>query len=90
MGTECVTQLLECCEESLRKDLTRAAVEDESLAVADALDKARFFVLGCENLIIAVPQWQPRPRNVILTRRHCINQYRTLLPFKNQTIKLTQ
>ena len=25
MGTECVIQLLECCEESLHKDLTRAA-----------------------------------------------------------------
>ena len=29
-------------------------VEGEALAVADALDKARFFVLGCEELIIAV------------------------------------
>ena len=31
-----------------------APVEGEALAVADALDKARFFVLGCTNLIIAV------------------------------------
>ncbi|CAB4013560.1 Hypothetical predicted protein [Paramuricea clavata] len=31
-----------------------APVEGEALAVADALDKARFFTLGCENLIIAV------------------------------------
>ena len=31
-----------------------APVEGEALAVADALDKARFFVLGCSNLIIAV------------------------------------
>ena len=29
-------------------------VEGEALAIADALDKARFFVLGCSNLIIAV------------------------------------
>ncbi len=29
-------------------------VEGEALAVADALDKARHFVLGCSNLIIAV------------------------------------
>ena len=29
-------------------------VEGEALAVADALDKARYFVLGCEELIIAV------------------------------------
>ena len=31
-----------------------AAVEGEALAVADALDKARFFVLGCSDLIVAV------------------------------------
>ena len=31
-----------------------APVEGEALAVADALGKARYFVLGCENLIIAV------------------------------------
>ena len=31
-----------------------APVEGEALAVADTLDKARFFVLGCEDLIIAV------------------------------------
>ena len=31
-----------------------APVEGEALAVADALDKARFFILGCEDLILAV------------------------------------
>ena len=31
-----------------------APIEGEALAVADALDKARHFVLGCTNLIIAV------------------------------------
>ena len=31
-----------------------ATVEGEALAVADALDKACFFVLGCEELIVAV------------------------------------
>ncbi|CAB3985538.1 Transposon Ty3-I Gag-Pol poly [Paramuricea clavata] len=31
-----------------------APIEGEALAVVDALDKARFFVLGCDNLIIAV------------------------------------
>ncbi len=31
-----------------------APVEGEDLAVVDALDKARYFVLGCENLIVAV------------------------------------
>ena len=31
-----------------------APIEGEALAVADALDKCRYFVLGCDNLIIAV------------------------------------
>ena len=31
-----------------------APIEGEALAVVDALEKARFFVLGCENLIVAV------------------------------------
>ena len=31
-----------------------AAVEGEALAVADALDKARYFVLGCSDLTVAV------------------------------------
>ena len=31
-----------------------APIEGEALAVADALDKARYFVLGCDNLTIAV------------------------------------
>lgn len=31
-----------------------APVEGKALAVVDALDKARFFTLGCEDLIIAV------------------------------------
>ena len=31
-----------------------APIEGEALAVADALDKARYFVLGCKDLIIAV------------------------------------
>ena len=29
-------------------------IEGEALAVAEALDRARYFVLGCDNLIIAV------------------------------------
>ena len=33
-----------------------APIKGEALAVADALDKARHFVLGCDNLIIAVDQ----------------------------------
>ena len=31
-----------------------APIEGEALAVADALGKARYFVLGCDNLIVAV------------------------------------
>ena len=38
-----------------------APVEGEALAVADALDKARFFTLGCEDLIIAVDH-NPLPK----------------------------
>ena len=38
-----------------------APVEGEALAVADALEKARLFVLGCDNLVIAVDYnfWKP-------------------------------
>ena len=36
-----------------------APVEGETLAVADALEKARYFVLGCDNLIIAVDHKPP-------------------------------
>ncbi len=31
-----------------------APIEGEALAVADALDKARYFVLGCTDLVVAV------------------------------------
>ena len=33
-----------------------APIEGEALPVADALDKERHFVLGCQNLTIAVDQ----------------------------------
>ena len=33
-----------------------APIEGEALGVADALDKARHFVLGCKHLIVAVDQ----------------------------------
>ena len=36
-----------------------APIEGKALAVADALDKARFFVLGCTDLIIAVDHKPP-------------------------------
>ena len=36
------------------KESRYAPIEGEALAVADALDKARHFVLGCNNLVIAV------------------------------------
>jgi hypothetical protein len=39
-----------CCRTGWKITL----IEGEALAVADALDKARFFVLGCEKLIVAV------------------------------------
>ena len=54
-----------CCTEGWKTTLvgsrfTHAAefryapIEGEALVVADALDKTRFFVLGCRNLVIAV------------------------------------
>jgi len=43
-----------------------APVEGEALAVADALDKCRYFVLGCDNLIIAVDH---KPLLKIFTNR---------------------
>ena len=54
-----------CCTEGWKTTLvgsrfTHAAesryapIEGEALAVADALDKTRYFVLGCRNLVIAV------------------------------------
>ena len=36
-----------------------APVEGEALAVVDALDKARHFVLGCSDLIVAVDHRLP-------------------------------
>ncbi|XP_021365018.1 uncharacterized protein LOC110457888 [Mizuhopecten yessoensis] len=61
----CANESLLCCRDGWKVTLvgsrfTHAAetryapVEGEALAVADALDKARHFVLGCDNLIIAV------------------------------------
>ena len=61
----CPSNELFCCKQGWKITLvgsrfTHAAesryapIEGEALAVADALDKARHFVLGCDNLIIAV------------------------------------
>jgi len=61
----CLSSELFCCRDGWKITLvgsrfTHAAesryapIEDEALAVADALDKARFFVLGCADLIVAV------------------------------------
>ena len=62
---QCPSQDLFCCPTGWRITLvgsrfTHAAesryapVEGEALAVADALEKARHFVLGCTNLVVAV------------------------------------
>ena len=61
----CPSNDLFCCKQGWKITLvgsrfTHAAesryapIEGEALAVADALDKARHFVLGCKNLTIAV------------------------------------
>lgn len=36
-----------------------APIEGEALAVVDALERANHFILGCDNLIIAVDHKQP-------------------------------
>ena len=62
---QCVRTVPFCCRDGWKITLVGsrftsatesryAPVEGETLAVADALEKARYFVLGCDNLIIAV------------------------------------
>ena len=49
-GHECVVQLLECCDESLRKDLTRAAGESlTSKSETDGLVAIRLLAVRDEN-----------------------------------------
>lgn len=59
------TKILFCCTNGWKVTLVGSRfthpaesryspVEGEALAVADALDRARYFVLGCTNLIVAV------------------------------------
>ncbi len=62
---QCPSRDLFCCQDGWRVTLVGsrfthpaesryAPVEGEALAVADALDKARHFVLGCSDLVVAV------------------------------------
>ena len=62
---QCPSREIFCCQEGWRVTLVGsrfthsaesryAPVEGEALAVADALDKARHFVLGCSDLVVAV------------------------------------
>ena len=62
---QCPSLEIFCCQEGWKVTLVGsrfthpaesryAPIEGEALAVADALDKARHFVLGCSDLIIAV------------------------------------
>ena len=62
---ECEKLMPFCCRDGWKITLVRsrfthaaesryAPIEGEALAVADALDKTRFFVLGCAELIVAV------------------------------------
>ena len=62
---KCHSERVFCCKEGWKTTLiggrfTSAAearyapIEGEALAVAEGLDKARYFVLGCSNLIVAV------------------------------------
>ena len=60
----CDAKLPNCCVDGWRLTFTGsrfthlaesryAPIEGEALAIAYALDKARYFVLGCDNLIVA-------------------------------------
>ena len=62
---QCPSREIFCCQDGWKVTLVGsrfthpaesryAPVEGEALAVADALDKARHFVLGCSDLVIAV------------------------------------
>ena len=62
---QCPSREVFCCQEGWKVTLVGsrfthpaesryAPVKGEALAVADALDKARHFVLGCSDLIVAV------------------------------------
>ena len=62
---QCPAREISCCQEGWKVTLVGsrfthpaesryAPIEGEALAVADALDKARHFVLGCSDLTIAV------------------------------------
>ena len=62
---QCPSRALFCCQDGWRVTLVGSRfthpaesryspVEGEALAVADALDKARHFVLGCSDLVVAV------------------------------------
>ena len=62
-----------------------APIEGEALAVADALDKARHFVLGCKNLTIAVDH---RPLLKIFGDRSLDHIYNTRLRnLKEKTLR---
>ena len=50
----CPSSDLFCCQLGWKITLRYVPIEGEELAVADALDKARHFVLRCKDLTIAV------------------------------------
>ena len=67
---QCPSREIFCCQEGWKVTLVGsrfthpaesryAPIEGEALAVADALDKARHFVLGCSDLVIAVDHKPP-------------------------------
>ena len=61
-----------------------APIEGEALAVADALDKARHFVLGCKNLTVVVDHKPPVHKilmNNNILRCNWINLYKIIADF---------
>ena len=70
-----------------------APIEGEALAVADALERTRYFVLGCDDLIVAVDH---RPLLKVLSDRklediknpRLFNLKEKTLPFKFKIIHI--
>ena len=71
-----------------------APIQGEALAIADALERTRYFVLGCDDLIVAVDH---RPLLKVLSNRklediktpRLFNVKEKMLPFKFKIIHIS-
>ena len=61
-GNDKTVQLLECCDESLRKDLTRSAGSSlVGKSEADVLDHIKSLAIHAENIMVARVTHETRP-----------------------------